>query len=261
MRGLYIAHRAAFTKSLLKIKNMSNRELWQNALVQIELGTTEASFRTWFRNTDIAGRDGSTVQVAVPSKIVKEWLMEKHSKLILKALRGLDTSVRAVEYVIHRSAPAPERRLRPRSPLHRQTRQPEPPLYVRNVRRRALQPARTCRREGRTRTSGSFVQPAFHLRRDGARQDAPHSGDRESFQESTREQKGPLRDLGTLRHRLHQRRARRSRERLQGPVPSVRCPHHGRRPVHREHRENTGGALPPFQCAPRQQQTDRILIR
>jgi len=89
---------------------MSNRELWQNALVQIELGTTEASFRTWFRNTDIAGRDGSTVQIAVPSKIVKEWLMEKHSKLILKALRGLDTSVRAVEYVIHRSAPAPERK-------------------------------------------------------------------------------------------------------------------------------------------------------
>src|SRR3989338_8119113 len=40
------------------IATMTNRELWQNALVQIELGTTEASFRTWFRNTDIASRDG-----------------------------------------------------------------------------------------------------------------------------------------------------------------------------------------------------------
>jgi len=82
---------------------MSNRELWQNALVQIELGTSEASFRTWFRNTDIAGRDAGTVQVAVPSKIVKEWLMEKHNKLILKALRSLDTTVRTVEYVVHRA--------------------------------------------------------------------------------------------------------------------------------------------------------------
>ena len=89
---------------------MSNRELWQNALVQIELGTSEASFRTWFRNTDIAGRDGGTVQVAVPSKIVKEWLMDKHNKLILKALRSLDTSIRTVEYVVHRAAPAPERK-------------------------------------------------------------------------------------------------------------------------------------------------------
>src|ERR1051325_3832706 len=93
---------------------MSNRELWQNALVQIELGTSEASFRTWFRNTDIASRDQGVVHVAVPSKIVKEWLMEKHHKLILKALRGLDSSIRTVEYVVHRSpAPAERRQQRP----------------------------------------------------------------------------------------------------------------------------------------------------
>jgi len=64
-------------------EHMTNRELWQNTLVQIELGTSETSFRTWFRNTDIVHRETNTntVQVAVPSKIVKEWLMEKHHKL------------------------------------------------------------------------------------------------------------------------------------------------------------------------------------
>jgi chromosomal replication initiator protein len=67
---------------------MSNKELWQNALVQIELGTSEASFRTWFRNTDILNRDSGTVHIAVPSKIVKEWLMDKHHKLILKRFAG-----------------------------------------------------------------------------------------------------------------------------------------------------------------------------
>src|SRR3989338_5884189 len=90
--------------------SMSNRELWQNALVQIELGTSEASFRTWFRNTDIASREGGLVHVAVPSKIVKEWLMEKHHKIIMKALRGLDSSVRTVEYAVHRSAATPTER-------------------------------------------------------------------------------------------------------------------------------------------------------
>ncbi|MBI2610636.1 chromosomal replication initiator protein DnaA [Candidatus Kaiserbacteria bacterium] len=89
---------------------LSNRELWQNALVQIELGTSEASFRTWFKNTDIAGRSSGVVQVAVPSKIVKEWLVEKHNKLVLKALRGLDASIRSVEYVVHRAPAAAERR-------------------------------------------------------------------------------------------------------------------------------------------------------
>ncbi len=88
----------------------TNRELWQNALVQVELGTSEASFRTWFRNTDIANRDGGTVHVAVPSKIVKEWLLEKHHKLILRALRSLDDTIRTVEYVVHRSQPAVERK-------------------------------------------------------------------------------------------------------------------------------------------------------
>jgi chromosomal replication initiator protein len=90
---------------------MTNRELWQNALVQIELGTSEASFRTWFRNTDITSREAGVVHIAVPSKIVKEWLMEKHHKLILKTLRGLDGSIRTVEYVIHRSVNSgPERK-------------------------------------------------------------------------------------------------------------------------------------------------------
>ena len=82
---------------------ITNRELWQSALVQIELGTSQTSFRTWFRNTDIVHREGSSVHVAVPSKIVKEWLKNKHHKLILKALRGLDSSIRTVEYTIHRT--------------------------------------------------------------------------------------------------------------------------------------------------------------
>ncbi len=92
---------------------MTNRELWQNALVQIELGTSEASFRTWFRNTDIISRDTSTIQIAVPSKIVKEWLMEKHHKLILGTLRSLDNTVRSLEYVVHRSAGEPRRHEKP----------------------------------------------------------------------------------------------------------------------------------------------------
>jgi chromosomal replication initiator protein len=91
---------------------MSNRELWQNTLVQIELGTSQASFRTWFRNTDILSRDGNIVHVAVPSKIVKEWLMDKHHKLILGTLRSIDSDIRSVEYVVHRSAGEPRKEAR-----------------------------------------------------------------------------------------------------------------------------------------------------
>ena len=88
---------------------MNDRELWQNTLVQIELATTEASFRTWFKGTDILKREGGTVSLAVPSKIVKEWLREKHHKLILKTLRELDPSIRATEYIVHKNLRSPSR--------------------------------------------------------------------------------------------------------------------------------------------------------
>lgn len=86
---------------------MTERELWQDALVQIELGTSEASFQTWFRGTDIARREAGAVFVAVPSKIVKEWLREKHHKLIMKTLRDLDETVRSVEYVVQKNIRPP----------------------------------------------------------------------------------------------------------------------------------------------------------
>lgn len=85
---------------------MTERELWQDALVQIELGTSEASFQTWFRGTDIVRRETGTIFLAVPSKIVKEWLREKHHKLILKTLRDLDESVRSIEYVVQKNVRA-----------------------------------------------------------------------------------------------------------------------------------------------------------
>ncbi len=94
---------------------MTDRELWQNALVQIELGTSEASFRTWFKGTEILRRDGSDVQIAVPSKIVKEWLREKHHKLILKTLRDLDNTVRSVDYIVHKNVRSTPRRESPSS--------------------------------------------------------------------------------------------------------------------------------------------------
>jgi chromosomal replication initiator protein len=82
---------------------MTEQELWQNALVQIELDTSEASFRTWFRGTTISRRDGGEVFLAVPSRIVKDWLKDKHHKLILKTLRTLDENVRSVDYLVQRS--------------------------------------------------------------------------------------------------------------------------------------------------------------
>ena len=76
---------------------LSDQELWQNTLVYIEMNISEASFRTWFKDTAIIKQDSNVVYIGVPNKIVKDWLHEKHHSFILKTLRGFDDSIRAVE--------------------------------------------------------------------------------------------------------------------------------------------------------------------
>ncbi|MAZ67257.1 chromosomal replication initiator protein DnaA [bacterium] len=83
---------------------LSDQELWQNTLVHIEMDISEASFRTWFKDTVIVKHDNDVVYIGVPNKIVKDWLQEKHHKVILKTLRGFDGSIRGVEYVVTKHA-------------------------------------------------------------------------------------------------------------------------------------------------------------
>lgn len=83
---------------------LSDQELWQNTLVHIEMNITEASFRTWFKDTVILKRDDGIIYIGVPNKIVKDWLEEKHHKFILKTLRSFDETVRGAEYVVTKNA-------------------------------------------------------------------------------------------------------------------------------------------------------------
>lgn len=80
--------------------SLSNRELWQNTLTDIELNVSKAVFNTWFKGTYIVKRESGVVFVGVPSQICKDWLSDKHHKTILEALRGFMPDIRGVEYVI-----------------------------------------------------------------------------------------------------------------------------------------------------------------
>ncbi len=79
---------------------LENKELWERALVDIEINTSKANFGTWFKNTQITKQDNGTVYIGVPNTFVKDWLLNKFHKLILKSLRDLDPEVRAIEYVV-----------------------------------------------------------------------------------------------------------------------------------------------------------------
>lgn len=79
---------------------VDNKKLWDSALSEIELSISKASFGTWFKNTFISKQDQGTVYLSVPNTFVRDWLLNKYHKSILKALRNAVPEVRALEYTI-----------------------------------------------------------------------------------------------------------------------------------------------------------------
>lgn len=78
----------------------TTRELWENALTDLELTLPKAAFSTWFRDTHVVKVEDGVVYVGVPSQFVRDWFLAKYHKMILASLRRLSDSVRSVEYVI-----------------------------------------------------------------------------------------------------------------------------------------------------------------
>lgn len=67
---------------------MTNEELWQAVLGELELSMSKASFTTWFKNTAVHEMSEDGVVIAVPNIFAKEWLEKKYKKNILDSIRN-----------------------------------------------------------------------------------------------------------------------------------------------------------------------------
>lgn len=83
---------------------VDHKELWENVLVDIELNISKANFSTWFKDTFINKIEDGVVQLSVPNEFARDWLSTKYHKIILKALRGFDETIRSLEYVIKKES-------------------------------------------------------------------------------------------------------------------------------------------------------------
>jgi chromosomal replication initiator protein len=75
---------------------MTNEELWQTALGEIELSISKANFITWFKNTSILSIKDNHVVISVPNGFAKEWLENKYNIYILRALRNIQDDIKSV---------------------------------------------------------------------------------------------------------------------------------------------------------------------
>ncbi|MCK4524926.1 MAG: chromosomal replication initiator protein DnaA [Candidatus Andersenbacteria bacterium] len=82
---------------------MTNEQLWQAVLGELELSISKANFTTWFKSTEIASKNEDEIIVNVPNGFTKEWLENKYHKFILKAIQGIYPTITKVTYKIGKS--------------------------------------------------------------------------------------------------------------------------------------------------------------
>jgi len=80
---------------------MTNQEVWQAVLAELELNISKANFNTWFKNTGILSlKEGETI-VCVPNMFTKAWIEKKYHAGIIKSLERITGKpIKRLEYRI-----------------------------------------------------------------------------------------------------------------------------------------------------------------
>jgi chromosomal replication initiator protein len=74
--------------------------LWENCLNDIQKEVSVGHFNTWFKNTKPVKEEEGIIFIGVPNDFIKEWMVTKYQKMILKNLVTHAEHVRGVEFTI-----------------------------------------------------------------------------------------------------------------------------------------------------------------
>ncbi len=83
---------------------MTEKELWEAVLAQIQLQLSPANFGTWFKGTKIASLKNQKAVITTPNSFVKEWLEQKYKKVILKILHNLNPEIKELSFIIEKQS-------------------------------------------------------------------------------------------------------------------------------------------------------------
>lgn len=76
--------------------------LWNTCLIDIQKEVSAGHFNTWFKNTVLVKEEDGIVFIGVPNDFIKEWMVTKYQKMILKSLVSISDHIRGVEFTISR---------------------------------------------------------------------------------------------------------------------------------------------------------------
>lgn len=97
---------------------MGNTEqLWHTCLTEIEPQISQANFATWFKGTGISKEEDGIIYIAVPNEFVREWMITKYHKIILKTIVEHADHIRGIEFIIQPLQQTPATTPTPAKPL------------------------------------------------------------------------------------------------------------------------------------------------
>ncbi len=86
----------------LKKRTMTNDQIWQAVLGELEIGISRANFITWFKNTFIYSIEEEIVTISVPNDFAKRWLEQKYYKAIKSSLEKItEKKIKEIVYKIN----------------------------------------------------------------------------------------------------------------------------------------------------------------
>lgn len=81
-------------------KIMTNQQLWQAIIGDLEVSVSKANFNTWFKNTGIIEKSEDYIVVGVPSNFTRDWIADKYHATMLKALKSIAPEVKVIKYYV-----------------------------------------------------------------------------------------------------------------------------------------------------------------
>jgi chromosomal replication initiator protein len=79
---------------------MTNQQLWQAIIGDLEVTLSKANFNTWFKNTGIIEKAEDYIVVGVPSNFSRDWIASKYQASLLKSLKSIAPEVKVIKYYV-----------------------------------------------------------------------------------------------------------------------------------------------------------------
>lgn len=92
---------------------MTNKELWEAALAELEITLSEGNFKTWFAQTSILKRENRLVEIGCPTTYSRNRLEQRHYQQIKRILDRLTKEENELIFLVDTSPKLPERPLGP----------------------------------------------------------------------------------------------------------------------------------------------------